>query len=186
MTKTLSVLSSLIIVLIFSCSKNSKTFTEADINIIPKPEHSVLNPGSFQFNEDTKFYISEENQRPIAQILASKFKTVAGWDLGITQEQPASNYVAFKTNDSLPDEAYKLNIKNQIISIEANSYNGFLYGLESVRMLLPNAIESSMLVDGDWLVPNIEITDGPRFKWRGLMLDLSRHFFDKEYIKKTI
>ena len=186
MTKTLSVLSSLIIVLIFSCSKNSKTFTEADINIIPKPEHSVLNPGSFQFNQDTKFYISDENQRPIAQILASKFKTAAGWDLGITTEQPATNYVAFKTNDSLPDEAYKLNIKNQIISIEANSYNGFLYGLESVRMLLPNAIESSSLVDGDWLVPNIEITDGPRFKWRGLMLDLSRHFFDKEYIKKTI
>jgi hexosaminidase len=53
--------------------------------------------------------------------------------------------------------------------------------------LLPADIESKKVISNiDWVIPSIEIEDQPRFQWRGLMLDLSRHFFDKEYIKQTI
>jgi hexosaminidase len=87
----------------------------------------------------------------------------------------------------LPQDAYELTIDKDKISIRSGSYGGFLYGIESLIQLLPDEIESNTVNTGiTWLVPKIEIKDQPRFQWRGLMLDLSRHFFGKEYIKKTI
>jgi len=58
--------------------------------------------------------------------------------------------------------------------------------LQPLRQLLPNEVESTELVKRDWLVPAVTITDAPQYQWRGLMLDVSRHFFPKEYILKTL
>ena len=87
---------------------------------------------------------------------------------------------------SLPKEGYTLAVTPQQISIKAADYNGALYALQTLRQLLPNEVESSELVKRDWLVPAVTITDAPQYQWRGLMLDVSRHFFPKEYILKTL
>ncbi|MCB0450442.1 MAG: family 20 glycosylhydrolase, partial [Confluentibacter sp.] len=88
---------------------------------------------------------------------------------------------------SLNDEAYELIVNSDNITIKAKSYSGFLYAMETIRQLLPVDIESNtVLKNTDWIIPNLTINDEPRFKWRGLHLDVARHFFKKEYIKQTI
>ncbi|WP_418603166.1 family 20 glycosylhydrolase [Hwangdonia sp.] len=172
----------------FGCNtKETKVFTESDIQVIPKPESLKLNEGNFQFNESTTFYVADDAQSAAAQILIDRFKVAQGWDLKTVDTQPKSNYIQFKTSEDIEDEGYKLMVENDVITIESNDFNGFLYGIQTLRQLLPPAIESeTKTADAHWVIPNVEIADKPRFEWRGLMLDVSRHFFQKEYIKKTI
>ncbi|WP_103070616.1 beta-N-acetylhexosaminidase [Aquimarina sediminis] len=178
----------LMILLSMGCkTTEEKVYSEEDISIIPKPEMVKCNPGVFVFNKNTKFSISEDVQKEAAQVLINKFRTVAGWDLSIVKENPKDNYVAFVMNKDLKREAYELVVTKDKVTITASDMGGFLYGIQSVRQLLPTAIESQKLVENiTWEIPNVEISDSPRFQWRGLMLDISRHFFGKEYIKEVI
>ena len=173
---------------VVSCkTESTKVFTEADIQLIPKPQELSINEGSFVFNKNTSFHVSNDNQLQASEILIRRFKAVANWDLSVVKEQPASNYVTYKTNEALQDESYTIHVESHGITIEANGYSGFLYAVETIRQLLPSEIESEQQITSvKWEIPNVKISDAPRFKWRGLMLDVSRHFFEKEYIMKTI
>ncbi|WP_136467004.1 beta-N-acetylhexosaminidase [Flagellimonas onchidii] len=183
----ISSLVTLLLILTGCEQKSTKAFTEADIAIIPKPKEAQLNPGGFLFTKNTKLVVTDDSQKEVFQSLQNGFKTVAGWDLELTTTVPSSNYVILIADDSLAEEDYVLEINSEHININAKDNAGFLYGLQSVQQLLPPAFESQANVEGViWEVPNVSVTDGPRFKWRGLMLDLSRHFFDKEYVKSTI
>ncbi len=175
-----------LIVILTSCVKE-KVFTEKDIQLIPKPVELKLEKGSFEFNKNTRFYITNDEQIQASEILVRKFKTAANWDLEVVKERPSSNVIQFKVNDDLENEAYTLNVESNNVTIEASSFSGFLYAVETIRQLLPPEIESNKQVEAvTWEIPNVKITDSPRFKWRGLMLDVSRHFFEKEYIIQTI
>ncbi|TDU43051.1 hexosaminidase [Gelidibacter sediminis] len=179
----------MLVVITASCQekKETKVFTEADIAIIPKPVDLQLAEGVFEFNDDTQFVISEASQKEIVSILSDKFKSAAGWTLKVSEKAPQSNYIEFISDDSLNDEAYELVVNSDKVTIKAKTYSGFLYGLETIRQLLPVEIESKeVLNQTDWVIPNLIIKDEPRFKWRGLHLDVSRHFFEKSYIKETI
>ena len=167
--------------------KTPKIYTEADINIIPKIEKVQINPGVFEFNKNTTFAVSNDEQKNAATLLQDKFKLAANWDLAITDASEKSNTVSFKEDINLAEETYKLTVTDAQITIEASGNSGYLYAVQSLRQLLPTAIESKNVVsDISWEIPNIEIEDSPRFQYRGLMLDLSRHFFDAAYIKETI
>lgn len=186
---SLHYLATIIFVLFLSAChlKKDKIYKESDINIIPKVETLQLKTGVFEFTKSTKFVVSDNNQKLTAQLLTDKFKTVANWDLEYVKTLPKNNFIAFNFDDRLESENYRLDVKEIGVTISASSNVGFLYATQSLRQLLPTAIESSKLVENIvWEVPNLSIQDGPRFKWRGLMLDLSRHFFDKEYLKETI
>ncbi|SNY95463.1 family 20 glycosylhydrolase [Flagellimonas pacifica] len=167
--------------------KSTKVFTEDDITILPKPKELQLNSGGFLFTENTKLIVSKDSQKEVFQFIKNAFKNVSGWDLEFVESAPSKNYIQLNLDDTLPDEAYTLAVTSNHITIKAKDNAGFLYGLETIRQLLPESIESKSIVNGvNWEIPNISVNDEPRFKWRGLMLDLSRHFFDKEYIKSTI
>src|SRR5690554_431710 len=179
----------IIIALMASCQQSGKfkVFTEADIAIIPKPVNLQLGNGVFEFNDQTQFVISDDWQKEIASVLLDKFKTAAGWTLGVSEKAPRTNFIEFIVDKNLNDEAYELVVSSDKITINAKTYSGFLYGLESIRQLLPTEIESKTKLDQvDWVIPNLTIIDEPRFKWRGLHLDVARHFFEKEYILQTI
>lgn len=178
-----------LIATIISCQKNkeSKVFKESDIAIIPKPAELKLEEGSFQFNNKTQFIISDESQKIITSILTDKFKNVAGWTLEVSEKVPQNNFIEFKLDQNLEEEAYKLEVNSDNVKISSKGNAGFLYGIETLRQLLPVSIESAGLVsNGTWEIPNLTITDQPRYKYRGLMLDVSRHFFEIDYLKKTI
>lgn len=84
-------------------------------------------------------------------------------------------------------EGYQLSVKPSGVSIRANSHAGLFYGLQSLLQLFPAAIESTGLQAGvQWQAPAVDVTDYPRFGWRGLMLDVSRHFFTVAEVKRYI
>lgn len=176
-----------LLVLAVGCGEESKTiFTENDINIVPKPLEMKLNQGAFRFTKDTKL-VAANDQTRVFEVLQNKFVSAAGWNLGVVNTAPSSNFVQLSTDVSLPEEAYNLKVTENQVIIYASGHNGFLYGLETIRQILPVAIESKNVVSNmNWDIPNIEIKDSPRFKWRGFMLDVSRHFFDKDYVMETI
>nr|WP_294929027.1 family 20 glycosylhydrolase [uncultured Flavobacterium sp.] len=164
-----------------------KVYTENDIHIIPKPNQTLIKTGVFEFTKDTKFVVNDDFQKDAANALTSKFEVAAGWKPETVATAPASNFVQFKVDPNLKNEGYILDVNPNGIIISAKGNAGFLYGLESVRQLLPEAIESKFAITSvKWAIPSVTITDEPRFKWRGLMLDVSRHFFDKSYILATI
>jgi len=176
----------ILVVVLSSCTKD-KMYTEKDIRIIPKPVELNIKPGVFQFSENTVFVVDNESHKQLVASLIDKFNKATGWHLEISQTAPAKNYIHFNIDENFEGEAYKLEVNKENIVITANGKSGFIYGLESIRQLLPEAIESSKIVSNiDWIIPNLEINDYPRFKWRGLMLDVSRHFFDKDYVLEVI
>ncbi|MFD0761128.1 family 20 glycosylhydrolase [Lutibacter aestuarii] len=175
-----------LLVVITSCSK-SKVFTESDIQIIPKPASVQLENGVFEFSENTQFFIENQSQKEATTTLVNKFKKVVGWNLGFSETAPQHNYIQLSVDESFAKEAYKLEVHTDFIKITANGNSGFMYGLETVRQLLPIEIESDELVKNiDWIIPAIVVKDQPRFQYRGLMIDVSRHFFNKEYLEKVI
>lgn len=178
-----------LITTIMSCQKNKepKVFKESDIAIIPKPVELKLEEGTFQFNDKTQFVISDASQKAMTSILTDKFKNAAGWTLEVSEKAPKINFIEFTLDENLEEEAYQLEVNSDRITIISKGNAGFLYGLETLRQLLPASIESADVVsDETWEIPNLKITDHPRYKYRGLMLDVSRHFFEIEYLKKTI
>ena len=131
--------------------------------------------------------VAANDQTQVFEVLQNKFVSAAGWNLGVVNTAPSSNFVQLSTDVSLPEEAYNLKVTENQVIIYASGHNGFLYGLETIRQLLPVAMESKNVVSNmNWDIPNVEIKDSPRFKWRGFMLDVSRHFFDKDYVMETI
>ena len=168
-------------------SKAQKVYTENDIRIIPKPTQTLIKTGVFEFTKDTKFVVNDDFQKGAVNALATQFEVAAGWKPEMVTKAPMRNFVQFKTDPNLKNEGYILDVNPNSIIISAKEKVGFLYGLESVRQLLPEAIESKFAITtAKWQIPSVTITDEPRFKWRGLMLDVSRHFFDKNYILATI
>lgn len=172
---------------VLSSGYSQKIFTEKDIQIIPKPNQLAVQPGIFEFSKKTVFVAGTDFQKEISNALINKFGIAAGWRPVLGVKAPQRNFVQFKVDPAFHKEAYKLEVNNDIITITAKGNAGFIYGLETIRQLLPTAIESNAAITtAKWQIPNVTITDEPRFQWRGLMLDVSRHFFDKNYILATI
>ncbi|WP_369753919.1 beta-N-acetylhexosaminidase [Flavobacterium sp. WC2409] len=166
---------------------SQNALTEKDIHIIPVPAKMIVNKGKFQFSNSTRFIVNGNSQKEIATALINKFEAAAGWKPQFATKVPKSNYILFKVDKNLNREAYKLEVNAKAIIVTAKENAGFIYALETIRQLSPTAIESKSIVPNvKWEVPNVTITDEPRFQWRGLMLDLSRHFFDKAYVLETI
>jgi hexosaminidase len=176
-----------LVLLTISSFVSQEISAQNNINIIPKPANVVAKEGKFQFSKNTKFVVKGDAQKEIVTGLLNKFETAAGWKPQLATKIPKSNYIQFKVDQNLNREGYKLEVTAKGIVVTAKENAGFIYGLESIRQLLPTAIESKSIVSNvKWEVPNVTITDEPRFQWRGLMLDLSRHFFEKSYVLETI
>lgn len=155
--------------------------------IIPEPAETIHRDGTFEFNQDTRFVAQNEQQKLVSQLLVDKLGTAAGFSPEIAEKAPTSNYIVFNTDESLEAEAYTLVISSDAIAITSNGFSGTLYAIETLRQLLSPEIKSAQQQkETTWSVPNLEIKDYPRYPWRGLMLDVARHFFGKDYVLKTI
>lgn len=162
--------------------------TPSGINIIPRPEQQTIGKGHFTFNKSTTIRIENQEQEAVAGLLADLFTTSAGFTPTIgTDSSFKTASVVFSTNTTLAKENYELQITPSHISVKAADNCGFFYAVQSIRMLLPPAIESRAPADGiEWSVPALTLQDSPRFPYRGLMLDVSRFFIPKENVIRII
>ncbi len=156
------------------CSENKETSSLkgqlSTINIIPYPNKLLEGSGSFKTTI-------------ISYFLPSEFSSISNLVSTLLKDSSVASAIEkatlkFVVNSSLQEEAYKLAINQNGIVIEAKSSIGALHGLQSLRQLMP--------ADGSSAIPYVMIEDKPRFKYRGMHLDVGRHFFNVDFIKKYI
>jgi len=170
---------------------NAQPLTEPVV--IPRPAEITVAEGSFTINASTRILLSEDNEslKETAAMLASLIQRSSGLKLTISTTNNSSrptNSILLKLADyGLPKEGYELCVNKETVDITAQDPAGIFYGLQTIRQLLPAEIETPKPVDKITLtIPAVRIKDQPRFEWRGLMLDESRHFFGKETVLKLI
>ncbi len=177
------------------CSSRSN-INEKTVSIIPKPFHVEIGNGSFTINSNTKILVdgNNENIKNAAKYLADRINIAVGYDIVIeqyTNNDKSDGAIVFTTknvDNGLGDEGYKLEVNNNSVVIQAPKEAGLFYGVQSLLQLLPPEIYSNNKSNKNvtWSIPSITIVDKPRFKWRGIHLDVSRHFFSKESVKRYI
>ena len=154
--------------------------------VVPRPAHMIMGEGSYQFSAKTVFVVENKEQGEIAQLLIDLFTQAAGFTPKLTIGAKKGN-IRLQTDQSLKEEAYQLDITPKEIRIRASGNKGFFYALQTIRLLLPSAIENTELSkEIVWTVPALKITDEPRFGYRGLMLDVARCFLPKENVMRII
>ena len=184
--------------------------------LIPQPQKIEFKEGNFILNEKTVISVSDKTKPGmrgalcgIGEFLASELRISTGLPLSIEICDSDKNQISLSLvdNDKLEDEGYELLSTTGAIKITAQTPAGLFYGCQSLRQLLPpenfdnrgagaprnvasRGVQarsgSSSAINIEWNVPCVSITDKPRFKWRGMMLDPCRHFWDIDFVKKLI
>lgn len=173
-----------LIALLMGCSSRQVEISATDA-LIPQPIQVEIENGSFTFNKRTAIGVQNDEQALIARMLAELFTTPAGFTPKIIESRKAN--ILFITDTTLRPESYDLEIRSSHVTIKAADKAGFFYAIQSIRMQLPPAIESKEVVnDTFWRIPEAKIQDGPRFPYRGFMLDVARCFLPKETMLKMI
>ena len=156
------------------------------ISIVPRPTQIVPGSGNFTFSAKTAFAVENQEQAVIARNFIDLFTRAAGITPALNVGSKEGQ-IRFVTDSSFKPEAYLLEITPQQILIKASDTKGFFYALQSIRQLLPAAIESEQPVQNiAWSVPAMTVQDEPRFGFRGLLLDPVRCFIPKENVLRII
>jgi hexosaminidase len=163
---------------------------EGKISIIPEPVELVKAEGFFVLPEEiTIKSASSQEVLNTVNSLKRRITTATTTKVNLShKDDQAAIRLQLNTDveAALGKEGYRLIINQKQILIKANQPAGLFYGVQTLLQLFPKEIESAKAVKGKWRIPCVQIADFPRFAWRGLMFDVSRHFFTKEDVKKYI
>jgi len=157
--------------------------------IIPKPISVIATGSSFEINSNISIQYQLEELEPVADYLAKMLRPATGFEvpLKIIDSKPSSNYIFLTLTDRIStSEGYEIEIKESSIIISANKPAGLFYGVQTLRQLLPASIETGSLISEPLLVATGTIKDSPTYGYRGAMLDVSRHFFGVDDVKRYI
>jgi hexosaminidase len=184
-----------IILALFTLSVCMNVFSQSRTGspaIIPEPVSMQVSPGHFVL---PRTVLIDAPQRPelmsALQDLAIRLSVPTGFSVTILKTIDPSATIHLQLNKkaepALGDEGYHLSITPSSVLISANQSAGLFYGIQTFFQLLPKEIESAKAVKkAIWEAPCVTITDYPRFGWRGLMFDVSRHFFTKQEVKDFV
>lgn len=165
----------------------------SDKGIIPKPVSVTPANGSFSLSEKSMIFVTAESAElnQIGKYLADKLNPATGFGIVV---KPADNekstgniYLSLSSVDAqLGDEGYELTVSPDAIKLVANKPAGLFNGIQTVRQLFPSSIEMLSRQEGPWEIPAGTIRDYPEYPYRAMMLDVARHFFKVEDVKRTI
>lgn len=171
-----------------ACSSPETTHLERE-TVIPRPVSMIKGTGKFVFTPQTIWQVENAEQIQIAKQLTGQFETSAGFAMNVEKSvgKIKGKNVYFRTDSLLKPEAYTLTVKPKEIVITASSASGFFYATQTIRQMLPPAVENDTLQKNtEWSIPAVSICDEPRFAYRGFMLDVARCFIPKENVIKLI
>jgi hexosaminidase len=171
------------------CQPGQEDVYTGEPAIIPKPVFLEVSDGFFEITEKTSILVDSETFS-LGEMLASLLSPSMGYELKVKEGNRVRNSITLSIDPSLDDlqeEGYLLKVEKKGILIKAPAGAGIFYGMQTLRQLLPVEIFSEA-PGGDvrWVVPRVEIRDYPRFKWRGMHLDVCRHFMPLEFVRKYI
>ena len=161
--------------------------------IIPAPEKMEVRAGTFQLANDARIYVDAASGET-GNFLAQKLRASTGYPMRVRAKYfsgaPVAGGILLTVKNAgtnLGAEGYELSVTTNSVVIRAPTQAGLFYGAQTLLQLLPPEIFSTNRVsNADWRVPCVEIEDQPRFKWRGMLLDVSRHFFNKNEIERLL
>ena len=163
----------------FGCALNTDF---DDLGLIPKPALMERNSGETIL--DDNWTIKHNGSHPDLENLKNTLTQELNsfHEIKLNDDSEKVILLIITSDDSLNTEGYVLNIFNDEINILANSPNGIYYGIQTLNQILDSGQKSNKGIT----ILNMKIVDEPRFKWRGMHLDVGRHFFDISFIKKYI
>lgn len=178
---------SVILPLMMACgdSQDASKPYNLGINIIPAPREIMQEKGNFKLDASAAIGAATPESKQVAEYFAQKLRRATGYDMPLNEN--GNIMLVLEAETSLCDEGYRLSVSPNRVVVTATTPQGLFYGMQSFMQLLPAEIESPALVQGvDWKAPALSITDAPRFGYRGVHLDPSRHFITVEEVKKQI
>ena len=177
---------------IMSCKENVPMDLSQE-SIIPKPVSIMATNSSFELEDGLIIYVKGEAEElnQIGEYLAKILKPSTGFDIKVqtTDNEPEAGNIYLTISDSdteLAEEGYELIVTENRINLNANKPAGLIRGIQTIRQILPPKIESATVQQGPWLIATGTIKDYPDYSYRGAMLDVSRHFFKEEDVKRYI
>ena len=158
-------------------------------SIIPQPVKLEKRDGRFVLSARTRIHVAE-GTRDLGYFLADLLRPATGLRLQVTSAAPTAGAIVLSIDPAAASdapEAYHLEVTRSRITIRGAGPAGVFYGIQTLRQLFPPEIfREAKLETVKWEAPAAVIDDAPRFRWRGAMLDVSRHFMPKEFVKKFI
>jgi hexosaminidase len=172
---------------------NAQFSSSALQNIIPKPVAVTSTGFAFELIKETNIILNDSTPEllKLGQYLSNTLKPATGFPLHVAvtnKEHEAGNiFLSLGAIDSLTNkEGYELNISTDSVSLKANTTAGLFRGIQTLRQLLPAEIEADSVQAVAWQIPTGRIKDYPSYEMRGAMLDVARHFFEVEDVKRYI
>lgn len=165
----------LLLIILSSCQEKRK----AEVNIIPQPVNVSVGSDWISLNKGVTIIATSNDEKKVALVLHEFLKS-KGIESTIGDASASSEraIVLETIADNSPAESYQLSIDENGVKISANTGAGFFYGIQTLFQLFP--------ADGLAQLPYVNISDSPRFSYRGLHLDVGRHFFPVSFIKRYI
>ncbi len=160
--------------------------------LIPVPVSVTAGEGAFTLTAETKIYVdTTPGVEELGAYLADALRPATQYEFPVipTMASPDAGHITLTmvgAEPALGDEGYKLAITETGVTLVAYRPAGLFWGIQTLRQLFPPRIEHETAQPGPWTLPTCTIWDQPRFAWRGLMLDVSRHFFTVEEVKRYI
>ncbi len=190
----------LLVIISISCGEKKKKpilhFPETNLaneNIIPKPSKIIATNSAFGLDSNTVIYTSQTSKEfeEVGLFLSEKIKEHINLTIPVnsTTNETVERIIYINKSDSISlttKESYELYIAKDSIIINSKSAEGAFRAVQTLRQIIPNKSNDTITNHKMWLVPTGKITDSPNFEYRGSMLDVSRHFFSVDDVKKYI
>jgi hexosaminidase len=180
---------SLVTVLLLGATWLTQLAPAATPAIVPAPVKMEPGQGTFKLTAATRIG-TDAASRATGEYLAERLRKATGYPLELVTGKPDGAGILITTADAnaaLGDEGYELTVTPTSVVIRAPKPAGAFYGVQSLLQLLPPQVFAASPATGvSWEMPAVQIQDQPRFKWRGLMLDVARHFYSKAEVKRYL
>lgn len=158
------------------------------LNLLPMPAKVTPGEGTFEIDAETRI-VAQSELRPVAESFRQWVSPPTGAPLEITN-RGGGNAIHLRLDAGLKrlgDEGYRLVVRPDRVEVHAAAPAGVFYGLQTFRQMLPASVfRKAGAGGGPWSAPCVEIEDQPRFRWRGMHLDVARHFMPKNFVLRFI
>ncbi len=174
----------ILLTLLMSCG----IFSQKRPVLIPMPHSLEWRTGQFELTAKTDL-LYEGDLENEARYLADILNQATGFEMEPQKEgKENKNPILLKIDPTIEEnkEAYQLKVTTEKVTLIGASPTGVFRGIQTLLQLLPPAIYGKQKSEESWKIPVVSITDKPQFQWRGMLLDCSRHFMEKDFVKRYI
>ena len=158
------------------------------VSLIPYPQKIEVGETTFDMSSLTAVTYNSEAMKEHVARFAAQLKVVSGIELEVkkAKAEAGASEIWFGADASLPKDGYTFDVTKNGVVIKTADFGGELYALQTLMQLLPSEFFAAEKCNVEWTIPVVKIEDAPQYAHRGFMMDVVRHFFDKDEVKKVL